>query len=193
MAKPMPSAPPVTTAASTASYALPSDYDRYINDAAWDSTNYWEMRGSLSPEAWQFRQNAIVAVTTFRKTFRVKYDTSNTANRIYIHPTPTAVESLVVEYVSSQWCESSGGTGQTAWTADTDTGVLDETLLELDLSWRFKKALGVEYADDKQEFELEVAGLEQAQAARGQQHGEENGHRYGVADEDHFEDGDAGL
>jgi len=55
--------------------------------------------------------------------------------------------------------QSSGGTVQTAWGADTDTGILDEPLLELDLRWRYLKSRGLDYIEDKNEFELELAQM----------------------------------
>lgn len=143
----------ITTANGTASYALPSDWDRYVSDTAWDSTNYWEMRGSLTPEEWQFRQNAIVAVTTFRKTFRVVWDNSNTALRIFIHPTPAAVETLVLEYITNQWCESSGGSGQSSFQADTDVARVPDELIRLGAKWRILRTGGFAYLDEKAEYE----------------------------------------
>ena len=142
----------VTTVASTANYSLESDYDRSISDTAWDRTNYDKMRRQTTAQ-WQFRKSAIVSDVT-RKNWRIKPN-ANTKT-LYIDPTPTAVETLVYEYVSNQWCQSSGGTGQTAWAVDTDIGVLDEDLLELDLHWRMLKAEGFEYAEERDEFDKQL-------------------------------------
>ena len=49
------------------------------------------------------------------------------------------------EYQSNEWCESSGGTGQTAWADDADVGVLDEELMLLGIEWRFRRAKGLSY------------------------------------------------
>jgi hypothetical protein len=75
---------------------------------------------------------------------------------IYITPTPTAGDTVAYEYVSTKWCQSSGGTAQTEWAADTDTSKLDEALHVLDLIWRFKQAKGLEYAADLAAFERRV-------------------------------------
>ena len=83
---------------------------------------------------------------------------------VVIDPTPTAVEARVFEYRSSHWCQSSGGTGQAAWAADTDTGILDEDLLELDLLWRYLRRRGISYVDERKDAE---DAIEQALAQDG--------------------------
>ena len=40
--------------------------------------------------------------------------------------------------------------------ADTDTGILDETTMEMGITWRFKAAHGLDYAEDYRQYQLEV-------------------------------------
>lgn len=144
-----------STADGTADYSLPSDFGRLIGDTVWDRSNYWDMRGGLSPQEWQLAKSSILSdsVTT-RKRYRIR-NVSGTV-KFSIDPTPDAVESLVFEYVSKNWCETSGGTGQSTWSADTNVGVLDEYLLELGTLWRFLKRLGMAYGDEAEEYKREV-------------------------------------
>ena len=112
----------ITLATSTDNYAFPSDLQYFINSTGWDRTNDWQLLGPLSPQEWQVIKSGIT-VTGPRRRFRIM------ANRIYVDPTPTASEdgnTLVFEYYSNSWCQSSGGTGQSAWAADTDTLRLPE-------------------------------------------------------------------
>ena len=77
---------------------------------------------------------------------------------LYVDPPPgTTGDTRVFEYVSLNWCQSSAGTAAATWAADDDTGILDEYLLQLDLKWRFLRAKGRVYADEKKEFEMELA------------------------------------
>ena len=146
-----------TTTASTAEYALPSDYDFLIDDTLWDRENFWKLRGPLSPQQWQQYKSGIVS-TGPRRRLRIKPSASSNVKAIFIDPTPdTSAETLVFEYVSLNWCESSGGTAAAAWAVDTDTGILDEYLLQLDLKWRFLRAKGRSYSDEKHEFEMELS------------------------------------
>jgi hypothetical protein len=76
----------ITTVASTETYALPTDWDRYISETMWDASNYWQMKGQLTPQMWQAYKRGIVTLVTARKMFRVR------GNLVYIIPTPSAVE-----------------------------------------------------------------------------------------------------
>lgn len=144
-----------STAASTANYALPSDFRHFVDGTLWDRSNYERIRGPLSPQEWQLHKSSVLASTaTTWKRFRVRRVSG--ATEFYIDPTPSAVESLVYEYVSNNWCQSSGGTGQTAWSADTDTGILDEYLLELETTWRVLNRLGLSYEEEYNEAMKEV-------------------------------------
>ena len=78
-------------------------------------------------------------------------------NTVLMYPTPTAGETIAFEYKSKNWCESSGGDGQTAWAADTDVGILDEGLMEEGLVWRWKSAMGFGYGEDFRRYEQLVA------------------------------------
>lgn len=141
----------ITTANGTETYALPSDWSRYISKTAWDATNYWEMRGSLSPQMWQAYKRGIVTLVSAHKNYRVR------GNLVYIMPTPTAIESLVIEYIrDTPWTDSTGATFRTAPTADTDLFVLPQSILELDTIWRLKRAKGLEYSADYDEAQRAI-------------------------------------
>lgn len=137
-----------STVASTASYALPSDFGWYENDTAWDRTNYWQMRGSLTPGEWQ-RYKSGTLTSTPRSRFRVK------GKLLFIDPTPTSVRSIVLEYVSNGWT-TNGSTFASSFTADTETSVLDEFLLELELTWRFLERKGFAYEEAKDEAQRQI-------------------------------------
>lgn len=148
-----------TTTDGTAEYALPSDYDFLIDDTLWDRTNFWKLKGPVSPQEWQRIKSGVLASSTGpRRRVRIRKSASSNTKAIFVDPTPaTTGDTLVFEYVSNFWCQSTGGTGQTAWAADADTGILDEYLLELDLKWRFAKAKGLEWGEDQRELELDLS------------------------------------
>src|SRR5690606_17696651 len=100
------------TVANQEDYDLPSDYDRMVSNTLWDRSNYEQMRGALSPSQWQLYNSSTLATSaTIWKQFRVRNVGGSV--KFSIFPTPTAVEHLVFEYVSDQWCENSDGEGQT--------------------------------------------------------------------------------
>ena len=149
----------ITTTNGTASYPVESDFDRIIDHTVWDATNYWEMRGSLTPAQWQRAKRSIAAQPTNRRRFRVKWDTVSKAREVFIDPTPTATgDSLVYEYVSINYCQATGGGAlKSAWSVDTDVPLLRDTLVLLGLVWRYRNAVGLPYAEEKNEYEHAVA------------------------------------
>lgn len=137
------------TVASTASYALPTDFDRIITETVFNRTRRRRMVGDLSPQQWQETQASLV--TMVNPAFRIR------GSLFYISPTPSAAETVAYEYVSKNWCQSNVSVGQAAWTADTDTGILDEELMTLGLVWRFRAKKGLDYAEDMNNYEIKVA------------------------------------
>lgn len=141
----------ITTANGTESYALPSDWQQYASDTFWDASNYWPMRGSIDPSQWQALKRGIVAAT-IRKRFRVK------AGKVYIFPTPTTVNTLVGEYIiNTPVVTADLVTKKALFTLDTDTTVLPEFLVELGVKWRYKHAKGLDYSEDRLEYDNRVA------------------------------------
>lgn len=137
-----------STATEEQSGVIPSDLDRYINESFHNRTRNRRVIGPLSPLEWQ-KEKAISA-SILTDTFRVRGDS------FLLHPTPAAGDTYAFEYVSKNWCESSGGTGQASWQADTDVGRLDEALMTLGIIWRFKKSKQFDYAEDFATYQQQV-------------------------------------
>jgi len=137
------------TASSTISYSLPSDFSRFIGDTWWNRTKTHALR-LITNQRWQYDKGAINASIGLYTEMRLR------GNQILLYPTPSSTDSIYYEYLSTQWCESSGGTDQSAWVADTDTGIISEDLMGLGILWRFKRSIGDQYADEKDEYEQEV-------------------------------------
>lgn len=146
-----------STADGTAEYALPSDFSALLSDTAWNRANYDAIRGPLTAQEWQVYKSGNIGGGIVRDRFRIKRTASGNTKTFFIDPTPSAVETVAFEYRSNGWCQSSGGTVQTAWAADTDTGILDEDLMVLGIIWRFKRIGGFDYTTELAEYEQEVS------------------------------------
>lgn len=127
----------------TASYALPSDLGFFENETFWDRTQFWAMRGSLSPQEWQLYKSGL-QTTTPRQRFRIW------KGLIYIDPTPANTDAVVIEYVSKSWV-TDGAAFFNSFSSDTQTSLIDEDLLELDLTWRFLERKGLAYTEARDE------------------------------------------
>lgn len=147
----------ITTVADQANYDMPSGFRYLIDETLWDRTNFWELRGPMTPQQWQvFKSGLLASGAASRRRVRVKVG-SDFGKELHIDPVPSSSgDTLVYEYVSDLWCQSSGGTGQSAWADDTDTGILDEDLMQLGLIWRFLKKKGLDYSEEFNEYEIEV-------------------------------------
>ena len=141
------------TVNGTQSYALPTDFDRSLDCTVYNRTDTDQMTGPITPQQYALDRYGTAASGTTQK-FRFK--ASSNALQFDITPTPTSAESLGYEYVSSHWNQTSGGTSQAAMAADTDIGILDETLIEMGVTWMFKQAHGLTYDEDFRQYQLEL-------------------------------------
>ena len=55
------------TVASTATYALPTDFKSFANITQWDRTNYWEVEGPVSPQKFEALRSSSVSGITSEK------------------------------------------------------------------------------------------------------------------------------
>lgn len=126
-------------------YAIPTDFDRYIGRTFWDRTNHWELIGPQSPQFDQWQRSGVVT-TGPRRRFR---QIGHLYNVFRLWPPPQAQDApatLVFEYISKDWVETSAGVYQSSFTADDDVCVFDDELMVKGIKWRFYQAKGFDYA-----------------------------------------------
>ena len=124
------------------------DFDYIMDDTMWNRTTSLPILGSLNPVDWQTLQ--AFPVTGPYQQYKIEQ------GKIFIDPAPTSADTAAFHYKTTSWCESSGGTGQARWAADTDVGRLNEELLTLGIIWRWRKRKGLEYAEDFNIYEIQV-------------------------------------
>lgn len=145
-----------STVENQPSYDLPSDLDNIMDFTVWDRTNYWRMRGSISPQEWQMVKSGIVgsSLQTYRQ-YRIKGE--NGVRKIFFDPTPDRTgDEFVFEYLSNAYCESSGGDAQSQWLADTDMPRLPEILFIRGVHWMLLRSAGQPYIDERADYEQHV-------------------------------------
>lgn len=126
----------------------PTDYDHMIDETLWNRSRRRRLYGPVSSQEWQALK--ATASSPFDDTVVLR------GGAFLLNPAPAAGETIAFEYVSKNFCQSSGGTGQTAFAADTDTGVLPEELLELGTIVRFKAQKGLDFTVDLAKYETQV-------------------------------------
>lgn len=125
-----------------------TDFGWIANDTVWNRTRNRKMFPVDDVQWQQMKSSGITGPVEY---FRIR------GNTLRVIPTMTAGQTVAFEWISRNWCESSGGTGQGAWAADTDVGRLDERIMAQGVIWRFKKYKGLDYAEDFQQYEAMVA------------------------------------
>jgi hypothetical protein len=128
-------------------HTIPSDLDRVISETLWNRSTTDPVFGPLTAQSWQAQKADVVS--TVWSQYRIR------GNSFWFLPAPAAGQSIYYEYVSNKWCQSAGGTAQSAWAADSDTGRLSEHLLTLALAWRWMEAKGLDYSQRYEEYERE--------------------------------------
>jgi len=141
--------------ASQASYPLTAITDLgYFQDyTLWDRAQFWELRGSLSAQEWQRYKSGLQSTHPWQR-FRVWQ------NAIYIDPTPSTTDAMVIEYVSKNWISDSGGaTFRSRFVADNDITLIPEEALMMDTLWRFLARKGLAYQEERDQAERYVSSV----------------------------------
>ena len=125
-----------------------TDLDRFLPETFFNRTERRKIFGPVTAQIWQW-DRSVVSQTVFDTVYFRD-------GKLFLTPNPSAGESVYFEYISKNWCKSSGGTGQSAFAADTDLGVIDELILQLGLIYRWKQQHSFPYAEDQQRFNLHV-------------------------------------
>jgi hypothetical protein len=142
------------------SYPIPADADHFIQQTGWDRSFRWQLVGPLSAQEWQVLKSGI-SPTGPRLRYRIM------DSMIFVNPVPASLDSLVMEYYSTGWCQSTTGVPQTAWAADTDTPVLQDRLFILGIIARFLNRKGFDSTSAQREYDDAVeAAMGRAGASR---------------------------
>jgi hypothetical protein len=146
----------IVTVAAQDAYALPSDFDRFIDQTFWDRSQRRAVMGPDTAQMWQWRQSEQVASEFYRQ-FRIR---GTAANNLLIFPTPgDSGQTLYFEYISRNWARSAADAEQSSMSLDTDYPVFDEDLMVLGVIWRFLRAKGLDYADYLMSYQARYGAL----------------------------------
>lgn len=135
-------------------YSLPSDFSYFQQLTWWDRSYRWQLAGPLTAQEWQVLKSGLSPVGP-RRFFRMMN------NLFFIHPAPSVTgNTLVFEYYNNAICQSASGTNQTTWLADADYYNFNDDAFILGLKWRFKAAKGLDYQQEKGDYEVVCERLE---------------------------------
>lgn len=135
----------------TASYDLPSNFGRMVDQTQWDRTEQMPLPGPASPQQWQVLKSSSIG-GTIHTLFRLF------ENKVYLHPTPTGVATMAFEYVSSCWVAT--GTDTPSLDAPTDKDHVlwfDPRLLVCGLKLRWLRGAGFDTTTAQQDYDEALA------------------------------------
>ena len=120
-------------------------FRRIKDNTVWDRTSQWPV-APINDEDWALFKANVSAEARYR--YRLL------RHRLLITPTPPAGHSLAFEWMSKWWIQD-GVTGaiKERFVADTDSFLVERELLKLGLTWRWRKAKGLAYEEEYNEFE----------------------------------------
>lgn len=135
-------------------YALPSDFEYFIQKTFWDGSYRWQLLGPLEAQEKQILRYGISPVGP-RRRFWIRN------NLFYLNPVPTNnTDIMAYDYFSNAWCLGGDGmTYQSSWASDSDTYLLDEDCFVMGLKWRFLASKGLNYTQEKQDYEEECTRI----------------------------------
>ena len=140
-----------TTAAAVQASAIPTDFDRFVDETLFNRTRKRRLTGPISAEEWQVQQ--ALSASVLIDAFRIR------GADMLITPTPAAGETIAYEYVSKYWVDTDadGDGDAVSFASDSYTSILDEEMLTLDVIWRYRASVGLNYAEAFREAQLMVA------------------------------------
>lgn len=132
----------------------PTDWERFAdNSVIWNNSRLWQLNGPVDPQTWQ--RNRIVNTNPVPQIWRMQ------SGKLAIYP-DIASEIISYEYISANWITLAGGGTGKRWAADGDIAIIPERILELSLLWRWKRAKGLDYGEELENYsralESEVGG-----------------------------------
>lgn len=153
----------VTVTSGTAVYEVPSDFARIVDDTMWDTTNRWPMVGPLSAQEWETLQRGIT-ISTPRRVWRLvgeadgTYAAASTKKYVQIAPTPTnSSDTFFYEYVTTGFARQNSDAAAASFDHDSDNPILPEQLFIMGGIWRWLRAKGLPYDEEKEAYEREVS------------------------------------
>lgn len=142
------------TVVDQTAYALPAGYARFATDTAFITSEYYSLRGSLTPKEWAIRRNGMSQMVG-----RLRYRVFGYPQMLQFVPAPQTVQNITIEYLSNLLVIGSDDVRRTLYSEDSDMSVVPEELVRKGLKWRIKHAKGLDYSQDFNDYETSCAEL----------------------------------
>jgi hypothetical protein len=136
-----------TTVAGQDLYDLPPDFHHLVVPSAVNATQYYQLKGALTSIQW-FRlalnggmNGGFNGYVNWASGFRIV----PFKKQFQIAPMPSGAYDMVFVYITSDIAATSDGTPTSRYTQDDDVSLIDETMVEAGLQWRWRQKKGLDY------------------------------------------------
>jgi hypothetical protein len=130
-------------------YVMPDDFNKMVTDSVFNASQYYSIRGSIEIQEWQYRRNGMYA-SLDRQHYRLTFNGVNFV--LELAAPPTQVETLLLEYQTTEYARAANGTSKPVYELDDDVSKVPENLIKLGLKWRFRMAKGMDYSAALSEY-----------------------------------------
>lgn len=137
---------PFATAAGQSTYYFPADFRVLAENAIFDASEYYAVKGSQGLPYWQLLKYGKLG-SLARTRFRVVYP-----DGVEITPAPVNVRNFIAVYYSKNYAANSAGGATPRYVADSDVSRIPEQYIELGLMWRFRRAKGLDFSAELAEY-----------------------------------------
>jgi hypothetical protein len=139
------------TVISTPNYAMPADFNRFVDDTQWNQSNRVPLFGPQNQQDWAQNEFGMINVGPF---FRQQLRGSS----LWLQPTPQSVQNIGQYYVSNYWIQQAAGPLAATFASDNDTfPAFTDELLCASLKWRWLRAKGLSYDEEKDDYQKLLA------------------------------------
>lgn len=83
-------------------YAVPADFDSFVDDTAWNTTSRLPMLGPLNDQQWATLVARALGGTTFALIYKIEGD------QLKLYNSPSAAQDISIAYRSRGWAYASG-------------------------------------------------------------------------------------
>lgn len=137
----------------TASFPLPDDWGRIVNQTQWSEKNKRPMYGPMSPQGWSWVQFGIVSVGVYYR-YRIL------GNRFHVFPTPDLGEQIDFYYIKKNWVfDPTTDQFKDAVNSDSDIPVYDDYLMIAGMKFKLWAAKGMDTSVLGSEFDYMLGSV----------------------------------
>jgi hypothetical protein len=130
-------------------YALPSDFEYFVQKTFWDNRFKWELIGPITAQEKQILRYGVIASGPRNKFYIRK-------NKMWLDPVPSAAFMIAYDYYSNAPVLTASSALSSVWTTDSDTYLLDEDVFIQGIKWRFLRAKGLDYAEEYDSYMMDT-------------------------------------